>query len=97
MGIGGKLLEWGIETARGRGLGVQTEAGPMGVGLYRKMGFEQVGAWRVKMVGTKSGEEEVEALMELPVMRRESGRGSLMDLRRRSTKEYDSDPIDVLS
>jgi len=73
MGIGGKLLEWGIEKAKGLSLDVQTEAGPMGVGLYRKMGFEQVGVWGVKMVGVKEGEgaEERDGTMLLPVMRRE--------------------------
>jgi GNAT superfamily N-acetyltransferase len=79
MGIGGKLLEWGIETAKGKGLGMQTEASPMGVGLYRKMGFQQVGVWGVKMVGTRSdegeGEEEGDRVMYLPVMRRELGHG----------------------
>jgi len=73
MGIGGKLLEWGIEKAKGLSLDVQTEAGPMGVGLYRKMGFEQVGVWGVKMVRVKEGEgaEERDGTMLLPVMRRE--------------------------
>lgn len=59
------------------GLGAQTEAGPMGVGLYRKMGFDQVGVWRVKMVGVKEEDSdgEREAVMELPVMRRDFGQG----------------------
>lgn len=38
----------------------------MGVGLYRKAGFEQVGIWKVKMVGSEDGKE----FMELPVMRK---------------------------
>jgi hypothetical protein len=80
MGIGGKLLKWGIVTAKGKGLGLQTEAGPMGVGLYRKMGFEQVGIWKVKMVGTKSGEDGGEAIMELPVMRRKLDQGKAVDI-----------------
>jgi hypothetical protein len=79
MGIGGRLLDWGIERARGSGLWVQTEAGPMEVGLYRKMGFELVGYWGVKMVGTRSGEGEDEEegvrMMYLPVIRREAGPG----------------------
>jgi len=78
LGIGGKLLEWGIETAKGKGLGVQTEAGPMGEGLYRKMGFKQVGVWGVKMVGVKEVDEEGEEgerVMYMPVMRRELGYG----------------------
>jgi GNAT superfamily N-acetyltransferase len=66
LGIGRALLDWGIKHARGIGLPVQTEAGPMGVGLYRKAGFEQVGIWKVKMVGSADGKKE----MELPVMRR---------------------------
>jgi GNAT superfamily N-acetyltransferase len=79
MGIGGRLLDWGIERAGELGLRVQTEAGPMGVGLYQKMGFELVGHWGVKMVGTRSGEGEGEEegvrMMYLPVMRREAGLG----------------------
>jgi hypothetical protein len=49
----------------------------MGVGLYRKMGFDQVGVWRVKMVGVKEEDSdgEREAVMELPVMRRDFGQG----------------------
>jgi GNAT superfamily N-acetyltransferase len=61
MGIGTALAEWGIESARTERLPVGTEAGPMGVGLYRKLGFEEVGVWRVQIPG---GED-----IEMPVMR----------------------------
>jgi GNAT superfamily N-acetyltransferase len=65
LGIGHALLEPSLENARQAGLPAQTEAGPMGVGLYRKLGFKQIGIWKVKLVNSEQSE------MELPVMRKE--------------------------
>lgn len=47
MGIGTFLLESGIGIARQKRLAVGTEASLKGAGLYRKMGFAQVGNWKV--------------------------------------------------
>lgn len=47
LGIGKILVDSGIQEARRRDLPVGTEASPKGEGLYRKMGFEQVGVWTV--------------------------------------------------
>ncbi|KAK0507544.1 hypothetical protein JMJ35_010067 [Cladonia borealis] len=61
-GIGTCLVEQGLQHARGKGLAVQTEASPKGLGLYQKLGFKNIGTWRVPLV---VGEE----FMELPVLR----------------------------
>src|SRR5450432_4299632 len=50
LGIGRALLEEGLDSARRVGLPVQTEAGSMGLGLYQKLGFEQIGIWKLKLV-----------------------------------------------
>jgi GNAT superfamily N-acetyltransferase len=47
MGIGTFLLESGINIARQKKLAVGTEASVKGAGLYRKLGFEQIGDWKV--------------------------------------------------
>jgi GNAT superfamily N-acetyltransferase len=47
MGIGTLLLGSGIERARAQGLSMGTEASVKGLGLYRKMGFTQVGVWSI--------------------------------------------------
>lgn len=46
-GIGALLLDWGIKHARNQSLPIQTEAGPMGVGLYLKNNFKQIGVWEL--------------------------------------------------
>jgi GNAT superfamily N-acetyltransferase len=56
MGYGEQLLRWGVQQAQQKKLKICTEASVKGVGLYRKLGFEQIGVWRV-------------AGFELPVMR----------------------------
>ncbi|MCJ1272690.1 hypothetical protein MMC21_000477 [Puttea exsequens] len=56
LGIGRLLLDWGINIARQRKHSIGTEASVKGVGLYRKMGFEQVGLWKI-------------ADIEIPVMK----------------------------
>ncbi|KAH0564756.1 hypothetical protein GP486_001850 [Trichoglossum hirsutum] len=59
--IGTALVRWGLKQARSEELPVNTEAGPAGVALYKKLGFEEVGIWRVHIPG---GED-----IEMPVMR----------------------------
>ena len=63
MGIGTILAGWGLKNARRKQLPAQTEAGPMGVGLYLKLGFEKIGTWKVP---TANGQQE---FMEFPVMK----------------------------
>jgi hypothetical protein len=43
-----------------------TEAGPMGLGMYLKLGFQQIGIWKVP---TKNGEDD---FMEFPVLKLEA-------------------------
>lgn len=63
LGIGSALVKWGIARAKTKGLPVMTEAGPMGLGMYLKLGFQQIGTWKVP---TKNGEEN---FMEFPVLK----------------------------
>ena len=42
-GAGSALLEWGVNLADSFGLPCRLEASPVGYGLYRKFGFEDVG------------------------------------------------------
>jgi len=59
------LVEWGIAEAKRKKLPAQTEAGEMGLGLYLKLGFQQIGTWKVP---TKNGKQEY---MAFPVIRLE--------------------------
>lgn len=43
MGIGAKLLEWGVQGADDQGVKCWIEASPFGKGLYKKYGWEEVG------------------------------------------------------
>lgn len=66
-GIGSTLVKWGLASARSKGLPAMTEAGPMGLGMYLKLGFQQIGIWKVP---TKNGEDD---FMEFPVLKLEAG------------------------
>ena len=57
-GIGALLLDWGIKHARNQRLPIQTEASPMGVGLYLKNNFKRIGVWELTVLE-----------MSLPVMK----------------------------
>ncbi|KAH6650508.1 hypothetical protein F5144DRAFT_481517 [Chaetomium tenue] len=48
-GAGSALLEWGVNLADSLGLPCRLEASPIGYGLYRKFGFEDVGVVDVKI------------------------------------------------
>jgi GNAT superfamily N-acetyltransferase len=48
-GAGSALLEWGVNLADSLGLPCRLEASPVGYGLYRKFGFEDVGVLDVKI------------------------------------------------
>lgn len=41
-GIGGTLVEWGVQKADELGLIAYTEASPKGLGLYLRFGFEEI-------------------------------------------------------
>lgn len=59
-------MKWGLQRASELDLPVGTEAGDKGEGLYRKMGFSEIGTWIVEGI-------------KLPVMRRERGAGAKID------------------
>jgi GNAT superfamily N-acetyltransferase len=63
QGLGRLMIEWGLEEAKKRGLDIMTEAGEMGLGLYMKLGFQQIGTWVLPGV---SGDSEA---LELRVLR----------------------------
>lgn len=66
MGIGAKLLEWGVAEACRRGLPAYTEASPKGEGLYKRAGFTEIGTWTVEAPDREEGS------FEMPVMRLEN-------------------------
>jgi ribosomal protein S18 acetylase RimI-like enzyme len=49
MGVGRKLLEWGLEKADGEGLECWIEASPAGKPLYEKVGWREVGFTDVEL------------------------------------------------
>lgn len=58
-------MSTGLAIARRKGgitLPAQTEAGPMGLGMYLKLGFKRIGTWKVPI---KNGEDD---FMEFPVL-----------------------------
>jgi GNAT superfamily N-acetyltransferase len=60
-GAGRALTEWGINEARRLGLNTTVFASPMGYRLYRKLGFRQIGRFRVQLDGE-------EAFLEIPAL-----------------------------
>lgn len=50
-GAGCALTRWGIEQAARHGLDTTVFASPMGLALYKKLGFEEVGRFRVQVDG----------------------------------------------
>ncbi|KAK0739986.1 hypothetical protein B0T18DRAFT_352009, partial [Schizothecium vesticola] len=60
-GAGRALTEWGIDEARRRRLNTTVFASPMGFELYRKLGFREIGRFKVQLEG-----EDV--FLEIPAM-----------------------------
>ena len=60
-GAGTALTRWGIEQARRRGLYTTVFASPMGLALYRRLGFWEVGRFQVRL----EGEDE---FLEIPAL-----------------------------
>lgn len=58
-------MNWGLANTRDKSLPAMTEAGPMGLGMYLKLEFQQIGTWKVSM---KDGEQE---FMGFPVLKLE--------------------------
>jgi GNAT superfamily N-acetyltransferase len=56
MGIGMKLLEWGLQKADEEQLNCWIDASPFGLGLYKKVGWKEVGKLNVDL-GQFGGEE----------------------------------------
>ncbi|KAL2265844.1 hypothetical protein VTJ83DRAFT_6944 [Remersonia thermophila] len=50
-GAGTALAKWGVERARELGVHATVFASPMGLRLYRKLGFREVGSFRVELEG----------------------------------------------
>lgn len=60
-GAGRALTEWGITEARRLGLNTTVFASPMGYELYKKLGFRELGRFRVQL----DGEDD---FLEIPAM-----------------------------
>ena len=50
-GAGEMLCRWGLDKAKAEHLAVTLFASPMGVRLYRRLGFRDVGSFRTQVVG----------------------------------------------
>jgi len=50
-GIGGRLVELGVERAMRDGCDASMEASPMGLRLYQSKGFEVIGNFTTKILG----------------------------------------------
>jgi hypothetical protein len=71
-GAGSALARWGVEQARAMGVCTTVFASPMGLALYRRLGFREVGRFRVQCEG--EGE-----FLEIPALVR--GRGEVGGMR----------------
>lgn len=60
-GAGSALTKWGIDQAARHGLDTTVFASPMGLELYKKLGFREIGRFRVQV------DEDVEFL-EIPAL-----------------------------
>lgn len=60
-GAGRALTSWGVDLARHLGLTTTVFASPMGAPLYRKLGFRQIGNFRVQLDGD-------DAFLEIPAL-----------------------------
>lgn len=67
-GAGRALTAWGIAEARRLGLNTTVFASPMGLGLYLKLGFREIGRFRVQLEGE-------EAFLEIPALVLRPGEG----------------------
>jgi len=64
-GAGSALTSWGIEEGLRLGLNTTVFASPMGLGLYKKLGFREIGRFRVQLEGDDDF-LEIPALVLLP-------------------------------
>jgi hypothetical protein len=71
-GAGSALARWGVDQARALGVCTTVFASPMGLALYRRLGFREVGRFRVQCEG--EGE-----FLEIPALVR--GRGEVGGMR----------------
>ncbi|KAK4455194.1 putative N-acetyltransferase ycf52-like protein [Podospora aff. communis PSN243] len=60
-GAGCALTTWGIQEGRRLGLNTTVFASPMGLNLYRKLGFREIGRFRVQLEGD-------EDFLEIPAL-----------------------------
>lgn len=70
MGVGRRLLQWGLRQADERGVECWIDASPFGKGLYEKMGWREVGVFDVdtKEFGVEGGEVSRTVHMIRPVV-----------------------------
>ncbi|KAF2801821.1 acyl-CoA N-acyltransferase [Mytilinidion resinicola] len=66
-GIGRRLMQWGVEVGEQAGLPVYLESSKEGEGLYRSLGFEEVGRvrHRAELIG-ESEDVEVPLMVRMP-------------------------------
>ena len=67
-GAGRALTTWGIEHARSQRLNTTVFASPMGLNLYKKLGFQEIGRFRVQLPG-ETDSLEMPALVLTPPLR----------------------------
>ncbi len=60
-GIGRRMLEWGLEQADQLGVRAWIDASPAGLGLYKKLGWEEVSRLEIDLAewGGKEGDRDV--------------------------------------
>lgn len=72
LGAGTALVEWGMSAADVQGVNTALFSSPMGVHLYRKLGFQDIGRFQVKVDGDDE-ELDIPAMVRPTRSRRGSG------------------------
>lgn len=59
-GVGRRMLEWGVEVADGEGVECWLDASKAGLGLYKRLGWREVGETSIELEewGGEKGERE---------------------------------------
>ncbi|KAK3386827.1 hypothetical protein B0H63DRAFT_468443 [Podospora didyma] len=82
-GAGQALTTWGINRAKALGLNTTVFASPMGHRLYKKLGFQPIGSFRVQLVGDEDF-LEIPALIFKP---QDDGQHEVRPVKRAATRE----------
>lgn len=72
LGAGTALVEWGMSVAEVQGVNTALFSSPMGVHIYRKLGFQEIGRFQVKVDGDDE-ELDIPAMVRPTRSRRGSG------------------------